>query len=120
METKALARLRRKTQVEVLWLYIASILSEGDSYAYDITRRINSRYGFNPGNVLPYVVLAKMQREGLVDSYYVERRKYYKLTDKGWQAYCQAVSMLEDLLQKLSKDKCLQLKNREGVDNPEG
>ncbi|QOJ79129.1 PadR family transcriptional regulator [Infirmifilum lucidum] len=106
METRALERLKKKIQVEVLWLYIASILSEGDAYAYDISKKIEAKHGFNPGKVLPYVVLGKMESEGLVKSYYVERRKYYTLTEKGRQAYCHAISMLKALLEKLPKEKC--------------
>lgn len=113
METRALTRLKRKTQVEILWLYISSILSEGNSYAYDISRKINERYGFNPGRVLPYVVLGKMESEGLVRSYYDERRKYYTLTDKGRQTYCLALEMLRELLQKLPETPC-----RESASDP--
>ncbi|PLJ77014.1 PadR family transcriptional regulator [Infirmifilum sp. SLHALR2] len=113
METRALTRLKRKTRVEILWLYISSILSEGNSYAYDISRKINERYGFNPGRVLPYVVLGKMESEGLVRSYYAERRKYYALTDKGRQTYCLALEMLRELLQKLPETPC-----RESASDP--
>lgn len=106
VETKALSRLKRKLQVEILWLYIASVLAESDSYAYEIARRIREKYGFDPGKVLPYVVLAKMEKEGLVQPQTRERRKYYTLTEKGWDAYCQARSLLASLLESLARGRC--------------
>jgi len=38
------------------------------------------------GKVLPYVVLSKLEEEGFVESYSRERRRYYRITERGRQA----------------------------------
>ncbi len=102
-ESKPLSRLKRKTGVENLWLYVLAELSRSDCYPYEVAKAIESDFGFNPGKVLPYVVLSKLESEGFVESYWSERRRYYRLTDKGRKLLVDGVTHLKELATKLEK-----------------
>ena len=100
-DEKPLLRLKRKLGIETLWIFILAILSKRDSYAYDIIKKIKKIYGFNPGKVLPYVVLKKLELEGYVASYDKERRKYYRITQKGRNLLQKGKQYLQSTLQKI-------------------
>jgi len=102
-ETKTLKRLRRKLGIEVLWLFILSVLYNGDSYAYEISKKIKDRFGFDPGRVLPYIVLKKLVSGGFVESYISGRRVYYRITSKGEREFLEGVSYIKEILEKLTK-----------------
>ncbi len=85
----ALRRLQEKITRENLWIYILHLLRERALYAYEIREKIKERFGFEPATITAYVVLYRLEREGLVRGS-AERggsdkvmRKYYSLTDKG-------------------------------------
>lgn len=98
-------RLVRKLTVENLWLYVLSLLREGPLYGYEIVKKIEERFGFKPGRVTCYIVLYKLQSEGLITSAGSEtdsrgpQRKYYVLTRRGEKA----LEMAKDFLKKLSE-----------------
>ena len=74
----------------VLELCVLSLLSHGDSYAYEIASRLASGIGMGEGTIYP--LMRRMQSDGLVKTYLVESasgppRKYYKLTAAGRAAY---------------------------------
>ncbi|MEM4454682.1 MAG: PadR family transcriptional regulator [Thermofilaceae archaeon] len=96
-----LARLKRKTSVENLWLYVLAELCRGDVYPYELVKAIERDFGFRPGKVLPYVVLSKLEDEGFVESYQVERRKYYRATEEGRKLLIEGVNYLRSLADKL-------------------
>ena len=98
---KPLARLARKVGVENLWLYVLAELSRGDSYPYELAKAIERDFGVKTGKVLPYVVLSKLEAEGFVESYERERRKYYRITERGRQLLKEGVSYLRGLADKL-------------------
>lgn len=98
-----LARLLRKTGIENLWLYILAELCRGDSYAYELVRRIEEDFGVRPGKVLPYLVLGKLEGEGFVESYSSERRKYYRATEEGRQLLREGIAHLQALATKLER-----------------
>jgi len=79
-----------ETQVQlkkgVLELCVLSLLSRGDSYAYEIASRLTNGIGMGEGTIYP--LMRRMQSDGLVKTYLVESasgppRKYYKLTTAG-------------------------------------
>jgi DNA-binding PadR family transcriptional regulator len=88
----ALERLREKLTKENLWLYILTLLKGGPLYAYEIRSKIIRSFGFEPAMITIYVVLYKMEREGLVTSISEKRegskvvRRYYTPTETGIQA----------------------------------
>jgi PadR family transcriptional regulator PadR len=82
--------LSEETQVQlkkgVLELCVLSLLSQGDSYAYEIASRLTNGIGMGEGTIYP--LMRRMQSDGLVRTYLVESasgppRKYYKLTASG-------------------------------------
>ena len=106
--TLAYDRLVTKLTKENLWLYILKMLTERPMYAYEIGKNLKKKFGFSVATVTVYVVLYKMQFEGLVA---VEEesptqgrtdRKYYKMTEKGKELYRKGQNFLEDTIKKLS------------------
>lgn len=74
----------------VLELCVLSILSRGDSYAYEIASRLTNGIGMGEGTIYP--LMRRMQSDGLVKTYLVESasgppRKYYKLSAAGRAAF---------------------------------
>ncbi|MGQ9759411.1 MAG: helix-turn-helix transcriptional regulator [Candidatus Methanomethylicaceae archaeon] len=87
----ALRRLKEKITKENLWIYILYLLKERPLYAYEVKEKIKERFGFEPATITAYVVLYRLEREGLVKANQ-ERgesekvgRKYYYPTEKGLQ-----------------------------------
>jgi PadR family transcriptional regulator PadR len=88
----------------VLELCVLELLSQGDSYAYEIASRLHHAIGMGEGTVYP--LMRRLHTDGLVETYMVESttgpsRKYYRLTRTGrtalsdqrgqWRAFSQAV-----------------------------
>ena len=88
----ALERLREKLTKENLWLYILTLLKDTPLYAYEIRSKILKSFGFEPAMITIYVVLYKMEREGLVSSTLEKKqgskvvRRYYRPTETGMRA----------------------------------
>jgi DNA-binding PadR family transcriptional regulator len=103
----AYQRLENKLTKENLWLYITRLLLERPMYAYEISKTLESRFGLTAATVTTYVVLYKMEREGLIR---VEQnptlrrpdRKYYAVTDRGKETFESGKSLIEETLKKLS------------------
>ena len=69
-----------------LELCVLAMLSEADSYAYEIASRLAEAIGMGEGTIYP--LMRRLQADGLVETYLVESpagppRKYYKLTEAG-------------------------------------
>ena len=95
----------------VLELCVLALLSQHDSYAYEIASRLAEGIDMGEGTIYP--LMRRMQSDGLVETYLVESpagppRKYYKLTEAGkasfiaqkaeWAAFSRAVdSILGDV-----------------------
>jgi len=103
----AYRRLIRKLTVENLWLYVLSLLKKGPLYGYEVVKRIEENFGFKPGRVTCYIVLYKLQSEGLITTKRISssnpgpQRRYYVLTKKGERALERAKSFLKELSEKL-------------------
>ena len=74
----------------VLELCVLSLLSRGDSYAYEIASKLMTN-GIGMGEGTIYPLMRRMQSDRLVKTYLVESasgppRKYYKLTAAGLAA----------------------------------
>lgn len=102
----AYRRLIRKLTVENLWLYVLSLLKKEPLYGYEVSRKIEENFGFKPGRVTCYIVLYKLQSEGLITSKKLgedgeTQRKYYVLTKKGEKALEDAKEFLRKLSERL-------------------
>lgn len=83
-QTKPIRRLKGLLTAGNIWLYILSVIrQEHKAYAYSLPERIEEEYFFRPSRVMVYVVLYKLEGEGLIRSEFEERRKYYHMTEKG-------------------------------------
>ncbi|MDD5337091.1 MAG: helix-turn-helix transcriptional regulator [Candidatus ainarchaeum sp.] len=82
-ETKPLRRLRDSLTTGNLWLHMLSLMKAGKVYAYALPESMEKEFRFRPNRVMVYVVLYKLEAEGLIGSAFEERRKYYHLTRKG-------------------------------------
>ncbi|PYD48178.1 PadR family transcriptional regulator [Novacetimonas pomaceti] len=93
----------------VLELCVLALLSQADSYGYDIASRLSEAIEMGEGTIYP--LMRRMQKDGLVSTYFVESssgppRKYYALTEKGhdslraqrtaWTTFTRAVSAILD------------------------
>lgn len=81
--SKPIKRLKRLLTSGNLWLYILSLAKQREIYAYELDKEIEKEFFFKPNKIMVYVVLYKIENEGLIESTYKERRKYYKITKKG-------------------------------------
>ena len=106
--SSAYFRLIRKLTKENLWLYILKLLQDRSMYAYEIYKTIHSQFEFTIATITVYVVLYKMQREGLIQIAEEKtvlgkpERKYYRITEKGHSEYVNGVMFLEETLGKLT------------------
>lgn len=67
-----------------LWLYLLSLMQkQNELYAYSAGADIEREFFFRPNRIMIYVVLYKLESEGLTRSEFRQRRKYYRLTKKG-------------------------------------
>ncbi|HEY2750479.1 PadR family transcriptional regulator [Phenylobacterium sp.] len=69
-----------------LELCVLALLSQHDSYAYDIASQLSESIGMGEGTIYP--LMRRLQNDRLVETYLVESpagpsRKYYRLTDAG-------------------------------------
>jgi PadR family transcriptional regulator PadR len=69
-----------------LELCVLALLSQHDSYAYEIATRLGEAIGMGEGTIYP--LMRRLQSDGLVESYLVESkegppRKYYRLSEAG-------------------------------------
>ncbi len=82
--TKPIKRLENLLTFGNLWLYILSLIKrKGRAYAYMLDSGIEKEFAFKPSKVMVYIVLYKLENEGLIKSEFEERRKYYSMTKKG-------------------------------------
>ena len=78
---------------------ILNILSQGDSYGYEIARSIHtmSEGIFEIKDATIYTAFRRLEAEGYIDTYWGDgvggaRRRYYKITIKGRKAYAEMVN----------------------------
>src|SRR3954463_2990525 len=74
----------------VLDLCVLALLSQHDSYAYEIASRLADAIGMGEGTIYP--LMRRLQADGLVETYLVESstgpsRKYYRLSEAGKRSF---------------------------------
>ncbi|WP_158737222.1 PadR family transcriptional regulator [Alteribacillus sp. YIM 98480] len=92
---------------------ILNILRQGDSYGYEIYKRIielsGSQYELKEATL--YTAFRRLQKEGYIVSYWGDesqggRRKYYRITDEGKERLEQSIkewNFAKEILDKLIK-----------------
>ncbi len=98
MPSREIERLKRKLGVELLWIYILSLLKKEPSHAYILRKQIEEKFGFLPGNVSAYVVLYKLQGRGFVSAKKEGNRTVYSITSEGKTLLKEAKRELESTL----------------------
>lgn len=99
--TAEIKRFKRKLTVDLLWVYILSILRKKPMHAYALRKEIKKKFGFLPGNVSAYVVLYKLAGRGYVSSKAVGTRKMYNITKKGKKLFSAAKAEFKGMQKKL-------------------
>jgi len=82
-EASPVRRLKRHLTAGNIWLYVLALLKKKSVYAYALDDEIEKNFGFRPNKIMVYIVLYKLEAEGLITSQFDGRRKYYKITAKG-------------------------------------
>jgi DNA-binding PadR family transcriptional regulator len=98
---KPLQRLSHSLTFGNIWLSALSLMKKRKVYAYALPSEIKKRFGFEPGKLMTYLMLYKLEGEGLISSAMEGRRKYYRLTPTGARALQEAKSVLSSLSKKL-------------------
>lgn len=101
-QPKPIKRLKNLLTAGNLWLYILSLIKQYHKvYAYELPEMIEKEFFFRPSRVMIYVVLYKLEDEGLIYSEFEERRKYYRLTENGKKTIEQAKEYFALLAKRL-------------------
>ncbi|MFH1221858.1 MAG: PadR family transcriptional regulator [Candidatus Micrarchaeota archaeon] len=96
-DTSPVRRMRKHLTGGNIWLYVLALLKKKRYHAYSLDEAIEKQFGFRPNRIMVYVVLYKLEAEGLINSATEGRRKYYKITNKGIAAAKQAKAYLKKL-----------------------
>lgn len=86
-----------------LWIYILLLLKEKELYGWEIPKLVKEKFDFLPGKITPYRVLYRLEKDGFVKSELENRRRIYKITEKGKEELKKAEKFLKNLLQWFQK-----------------
>ncbi|MFH1095722.1 MAG: PadR family transcriptional regulator [Candidatus Micrarchaeota archaeon] len=82
-KSKPLARLVDSLTYSNLWLSILSLAAKNRVYAYSLPEKIDQEFGFTPSRLMIYLVLYKLEGEGLLRSSEEGQRRYYSISASG-------------------------------------
>jgi len=97
-------RLKKANTTENLWVYILSLVKKKPIHAYTIQKEIEEKFGFKPGQITPYRVLYRLEKDGFVKSEIKQRRRIYKITDLGKEELKKAKIFYKTTLENLEKN----------------
>jgi len=101
-KTKPIKRLKHLLTTGNIWLYVLSIIKRnGKAYAYALDEEMERLFFFRPSKVMIYLVLYRLESEGLITAEMEERRKYYKMTANGENTLKAAKTYLSSLSKEL-------------------
>lgn len=100
-EVAPLRRLRNSLTTGNLWLYVLSLLSKKRMHAYVMREQISKKFSWKPGLITSYVVLYKLEAEGLIKSGFEGRRNYYEITEKGRETLRKGKKYLRETASKI-------------------
>jgi DNA-binding PadR family transcriptional regulator len=86
---KSEARIIKKMHERVIKSFLDTIimaeLQNGPISGYDVISYIHNKFGFLVSSGTVYSLLYSLERNHLVEGVWIERKRVYKLTDKGAQ-----------------------------------
>jgi DNA-binding PadR family transcriptional regulator len=86
---KSEARIIKKMHERVIKRFMDTIimgeLQNGPISGYDVISDIHNKFGLLASSGTVYSLLYSLERNGLVDGAWIERKRVYKLTEKGAQ-----------------------------------
>ncbi len=99
-------RLNQSNTIENLWMYILVLVKNANEdhplYAYEMRELVEKKFGFKPGEITAYRVLYRLEEDGFVKSYLIDRKRIYKITPKGNDELRKAKDLLENALTNIS------------------
>ncbi len=103
IKSKALERLKRKIENEVVWLYISFILKTKPLSIVELRNELKERFGIKINTFNLYSIVYRMEREGLVKRIEGKEPIKYALTEYGDIVYRKALLYIEERLLLLKK-----------------
>jgi len=71
-------------------MYVLKLLNEGEKTGYEIMKEIESKIeGWRPSTGTIYPLLQELEKNNLVSSIEVDRRKIYRITESGEKLLCE-------------------------------
>jgi len=101
MDSPEIKRLKEKTGIDILWIYVLSLLKKESCHPYLLRKKISDEFGFLPGEVTVYVVLYKLKARGFVSSKKEENKVVYSVTKKGIELLKDAEMLLKNKTKKI-------------------
>lgn len=102
-------RLKKKTREELLWPYLLKLLQDKPAYAYELRKKIDERFGWEPPLTTVYTVLYRLERGDYIEGDWKKEgsrpKKYYKITEKGDEILKESEKYFENLLKILFDQK---------------
>jgi len=83
MEAKILKKIQERIIKNFLDTIIMAELRNGAISGYDLISYIHNKFGLLVSSGTVYSLLYSLERNGLIGGCWVERKRVYKLTDKG-------------------------------------
>lgn len=96
-------RLLKSNTIDNLWIYILTLAVDGPIYAYYFQRDIKKRFGFCIGKITSYRVLYRLEQGGFVKSEIKDRKRIYRITQKGRKELDRAKKFYEEMLKLMRK-----------------
>ncbi len=96
MNSAEIKRIKTKTGIEILWIYILKLLEKKPCHSYLLRKKIHKEFEFLPGNVTVYVVLYKLKARGFVSSKRKENKIVYSITKKGSELLKEGKKIFEE------------------------
>ena len=82
-EAKIIKKMHERVIKSFLDTIIMSELQNGPISGYDVISYIHNKFGFLVSSGTVYSLLYSLERSGLVEGIWIERKRVYKLTEKG-------------------------------------
>jgi DNA-binding PadR family transcriptional regulator len=98
-EAKIIKKMNERVIKSFMDTIIMAELQNGPISGYDVITYIHTRFGFLASSGTVYSLLYSLERNGLVQGVWVERKRVYKLTLRGAQT-------IETILNSQDKIKC--------------
>jgi DNA-binding PadR family transcriptional regulator len=84
-EARILKKMHERVIKNFMDTIIMSELQNGPISGYDVISYIHTRFGFLASSGTVYSLLYSLERNGLVNGVWIERKRVYRLTEKGAQ-----------------------------------